>query len=72
MLFAKAPVAGKVKTRLTNHCSESQAAEIAKVAEGVVVGSALVDLVGEFGEAAPAKLQELTAAMVRAIKEASQ
>ncbi len=47
-----------------------QAAEIAKVADGVVVGSAFVDLVGEFGEKAPAKLQELTAAMVSAMKAA--
>lgn len=48
-----------------------QAAEIAKVADGVVVGSAFVDLVGEFGTEAPAKLQELTSAMVAAIKSAS-
>lgn len=47
-----------------------QAAEIAQVADGVVVGSAFVDIVGEFGEAAPAKLQELTAAMVAAMKGA--
>lgn len=47
-----------------------QAAEIARVADGVVVGSAFVDLVGEFGDAAPDKLQELTAAMVAAMKEA--
>ncbi len=47
-----------------------QAAEIAKVADGVVVGSAFVDLVGEFGTEAPAKLQELTANMVAAIKDA--
>jgi len=31
LLFAKAPIAGKVKTRLTTHCSEHQAAEIAKI-----------------------------------------
>lgn len=48
-----------------------QAAAITKVADGVVVGSALVDLVGEFGDEAPAKLQELTAAMVAAIKNGS-
>ncbi|WP_390587162.1 tryptophan synthase subunit alpha [Erythrobacter sp. MTPC3] len=47
-----------------------QAAEIAKVADGVVVGSAFIDLVEEFGSNAPAKLQELTAAMVAAIKDA--
>ncbi len=47
-----------------------QAAAIATVADGVVVGSALVDLVGEYGAQAPAKLQELTANMVAAIKTA--
>lgn len=31
LLFAKAPVAGNVKTRLTTHCSEQQAAKIAEV-----------------------------------------
>ncbi len=46
-----------------------QAAAIARVADGVVVGSAFVDLVGEFGDGAPAKLQELTAAMKAAMKE---
>jgi tryptophan synthase alpha chain len=45
-----------------------QAAAIAKVADGVVVGSAFVDLVGEYGHDAPAKLQELTTAMVSAMK----
>jgi tryptophan synthase alpha chain len=48
----------------------AQAAAIAAHADGVVVGSALVDLVGEFGAEAPAKLQQLTAAMVKAIKSA--
>ncbi len=47
-----------------------QAAAIAAVADGVVVGSALVDLCEKFGKDAPAKLQELTAAMVSAIKSA--
>ncbi|MEE4200213.1 tryptophan synthase subunit alpha [Erythrobacter sp.] len=47
-----------------------QAAEIARVADGVVVGSAFVDLVGEYGTDAPAKLKELTASMVTAMKEA--
>ena len=45
-----------------------QAADIAKVADGVVVGSAFVDLVGEYGAEAPAKLQELTSSMVNAMK----
>ncbi len=49
-----------------------QAAEIAKVADGVVVGSAFVDIVGEFGKDAPAKLQELTFAMVSAMKAATK
>jgi len=31
LLFAKAPIAGKVKTRLQTHCSPQQAASIAKV-----------------------------------------
>lgn len=47
-----------------------QAAEIAKVADGVVVGSAFVDLIGEFGKDAPAKLEALTSAMVAAMKAA--
>jgi tryptophan synthase alpha chain len=47
-----------------------QAAQIARVADGVVVGSAFVDLVGELGTDAPAKLKELTASMVTAMKEA--
>ena len=47
-----------------------QAAEIAKVADGVVVGSAFIDLVEDFGSEAPAKLQELTSAMVAAMRAA--
>lgn len=31
MLFAKAPIAGKVKTRLQSHCTAEHAADIAKV-----------------------------------------
>jgi rSAM/selenodomain-associated transferase 1 len=31
ILFAKAPIAGKVKTRLQSHCSARQAAEIAEI-----------------------------------------
>ncbi|MGB3711789.1 MAG: tryptophan synthase subunit alpha [Erythrobacter sp.] len=49
-----------------------QAAEIARVADGVVVGSALVDLVAEHGHDAPARLQELTAQMVAAIRRATE
>ena len=47
-----------------------QAAEIARVADGVVVGSALVDLVAEHGTAAPAKLRELTSALSQAMRTA--
>ena len=31
VLFAKAPIAGKVKTRLQSHCSATQAAQIAQI-----------------------------------------
>lgn len=31
ILFAKAPIAGRVKTRLTSHCSDQQAADIASL-----------------------------------------
>ncbi|OZA91894.1 MAG: tryptophan synthase subunit alpha [Erythrobacter sp. 34-65-8] len=44
-----------------------QAAAIARVADGVVVGSALVELVAEHGADAPAKLRELTAALAEAV-----
>lgn len=47
-----------------------QAAAIARVADGVVVGSAFVEMVGEFGNDAPAKLQELAEAMTTAMKAA--
>ena len=47
-----------------------QAAEIARVADGVVVGSALVDLVAEHGTAAPTKLRELTSALSQAMRTA--
>ncbi|MFZ9395217.1 MAG: tryptophan synthase subunit alpha [Erythrobacter sp.] len=47
-----------------------QARAIAKVADGVVVGSALVELVGEYGNSAPAKLRELTAALAQAVRSA--
>jgi tryptophan synthase alpha chain len=49
-----------------------QAAEIARVADGVVVGSAFVDLVDEFGSEAPAKLRELTQAMTMAMTQAKE
>ncbi|WP_114520192.1 tryptophan synthase subunit alpha [Altererythrobacter sp. ZODW24] len=47
-----------------------QAEAIAKVADGVVVGSAFIDLVEEHGEKAPAALQELTAALANAVHNA--
>lgn len=47
-----------------------QAGAIAKVADGVVVGSALVDIVAEYGENAPEKLRELTSALAQAVHNA--
>ncbi|MDP7326511.1 MAG: tryptophan synthase subunit alpha [Qipengyuania citrea] len=47
-----------------------QASEIARVADGVVVGSALVELVAEHGDDAPAKLRELTASLAEAVHAA--
>ncbi|WP_379921094.1 tryptophan synthase subunit alpha [Erythrobacter sp. R86502] len=49
-----------------------QAAAIAKVADGVVVGSALVEICGEYGAQAPAKLGELTKALADAVHTARQ
>ena len=50
-----------------------QAAAIGRVADGVVVGSAIVDLVGQHGAAAPARvrtyIQSLSAALTAASKE---
>ncbi len=47
-----------------------QAGAIAKHADGVVVGSALVELVGEHGQNAPAKLEELTKSLADAVHSA--
>ena len=47
-----------------------QAAAIAKVADGVVVGSALVELVAEHGKDAPAALRGLTSALADAVHSA--
>ena len=47
-----------------------QAAEIARVADGVVVGSALVDLVAEHGTDAPEHLRALTASLAKAVHSA--
>lgn len=47
-----------------------QASQIAKVADGVVVGSALVDLVKQHGDDAAAPLRELTSALAEAVHSA--
>ena len=47
-----------------------QAAGIARVADGVVVGSALVDLVAKHGDAAPEHLRNLTASLAKAVHSA--
>ncbi|MXP24872.1 tryptophan synthase subunit alpha [Altererythrobacter indicus] len=47
-----------------------QAAAIARVADGVVVGSALVKLVGEHGANAPDAIRELTASLAEAVHNA--
>ena len=48
-----------------------QAADIARHADGVVVGSALVELVGKHGEDAPNALRELTSALAEAVHTAT-
>ncbi len=47
-----------------------QAADIAKVSDGVVVGSALVDLVARHGRDAAGPVRELTAALANAVHSA--
>ncbi|MCJ1959533.1 tryptophan synthase subunit alpha [Novosphingobium mangrovi (ex Hu et al. 2023)] len=47
-----------------------QASAIAKVADGVVVGSAFVDLVKEHGDKAAGPLRELTSALAEAVHSA--
>jgi tryptophan synthase alpha chain len=47
-----------------------QAGAIAKVADGVVVGSALVELVGEHGADAPDRLRDYTASLAAAVHAA--
>ncbi|ANU07732.1 tryptophan synthase subunit alpha [Paraurantiacibacter namhicola] len=47
-----------------------QARAFARVADGVVVGSALVEIVGEHGKDAPAKLRELVSALAEAVHSA--
>lgn len=47
-----------------------QASAIAKVADGVIVGSALIDLIAQHGANAPGPVRELTAALAKAVHEA--
>jgi len=49
-----------------------QAAAIGRVADGVVVGSAIVDLIGRDGEAAAGPVRELVAALAQALAGARQ
>jgi tryptophan synthase alpha chain len=49
-----------------------QAGAIARVADGVVVGSALVELVAQHGADAPRHLRELTAALAKAVRSAER
>jgi tryptophan synthase alpha chain len=49
-----------------------QAAAIARVADGVVVGSALVELCGKHGEEAPEHIRGLTASLAEAVHSARQ
>jgi len=44
-----------------------QAADIARVADGVVVGSALVELIGQYGADAPEHVRRLTASLAEAV-----
>ena len=45
----------------------AQAAEIARVADGAVVGSALVELIGQYGVQAPDHVRRLTASLAEAV-----
>ncbi|MEO1968181.1 MAG: tryptophan synthase subunit alpha [Sphingomonadaceae bacterium] len=49
-----------------------QAAEIAEVADGVVVGSVLVELVEKYGTDAPQHLHALTASLAKAVHSAAK
>ncbi len=48
----------------------SQAADVARVADGVVVGSAIVELIASHGEDAPAKIQDYVASLSEAVQNA--
>lgn len=47
-----------------------QAADVARVADGVVVGSAIVELIAEHGSDAPAKVQDYVASLSQAVQNA--
>ena len=49
-----------------------QAAEVARVADGVVVGSAIVELVGKHGEDAPGPVRDYVASLAAAIRGATK
>ncbi len=49
-----------------------QAEAFARVAEGVVVGSAFVDIIGEHGENAPGLLKDLAASLAQAVHNARE
>ena len=49
-----------------------QATEVARVADGVVVGSAIVELVGAHGEDAPAAVRDYVASLAAAVRSATK
>lgn len=49
-----------------------QAAQIARIADGVVVGSAIVELVGRHGEDAPAVVRDYVADLAAAVRSATK
>lgn len=49
-----------------------QAAQVARVADGVVVGSAIVELVGKHGEDAPVAVRDYVASLAAAVRNASK
>lgn len=59
-----------VGTRLRHHTR--QAAAIAKVADGVVVGSAVIDIVAQYGADAPPYVQAYVASLAEAVHSATK
>ena len=49
-----------------------QATQVARVADGVVVGSAIVELVGKHGEDAPGPVRDYVASLAAAIRSATK